>query len=91
MEQTGNQFDEQGFEQNPYDPSGDRARTEQQRKQAMKDIIVGVLFIIVGIAITVVTYRMAEGGGRYVVTWGLMLVGLIQAGKGAFQYWKSGQ
>lgn len=68
-----------------------RAEVAAQRKAAMREIIIGALIALVGIAITVVTYKMAEDGGRYVVTWGLIVIGLIQAFKGVFNYTRAGK
>lgn len=46
-------------------------------KETCKGIGKGLIFIVIGIAITSITYSMAEGGGTYVVTVGLFLCGGI--------------
>ena len=50
------------------------------------DVVIGGLWLIGGIAVTVGTYMIAEesGGGRYIVAWGAMLAGGIQFLRGLF-------
>jgi hypothetical protein len=44
------------------------------------DLLVGGLWLVGGIAVTAVTYFIAEeqGGGRYIVAWGAMFFGGVQ-------------
>lgn len=49
---------------------------------AVRDIIVGGLFFVIGIGVTAFTYFLAEGGGAYVVAWGAILFGFIQMVRG---------
>lgn len=51
---------------------------------AAKDIIVGLLWCIGGIVVTMVTYNNASNGGTYVIAWGAILFGGIQFLKGLF-------
>jgi TonB family protein len=46
------------------------------------EAIVGALFFVGGLAITIVTFSAAEGGGSYVVAWGAILFGFIQMIRG---------
>jgi len=63
------------------------ARKEVLRKAGMKNIVIGLLWCVGGIVITAFTYSLAsEGGGRYIITWGAILFGGIQAARGLFQY-----
>lgn len=54
---------------------GIRQKQLEQEKTARKDMLIGGLILVVGIAITVISYYNAAGGGSYVVTWGAMLWG----------------
>src|ERR1044071_8173389 len=48
------------------------------KKQSFRSMLTGLAMMIVGIAVTAGTYAMAassRGGGRYVVTWGLIIFG----------------
>src|SRR3954465_15323405 len=59
-------------------------RTEH-KKQSLKTMLVGLVMMVVGIAITAGTYAAAassRGGGRYVVTWGLIIFGGFRFFKG---------
>ena len=51
---------------------------------ASKDIIVGLLWCIGGIAVTMITYNNASNGGTYIIAWGAILFGGIQFLKGLF-------
>lgn len=73
--------------QQASDTVGDilRGIREQQRKKekaARKDMLIGGLILVVGIAITVISHYRASGGGTYVVTWGAMLWGGVRFFKG---------
>jgi hypothetical protein len=45
-----------------------------------RDVLYGGLWLLGGIAVTAVTYLVADfsGGGRYIVAWGAMLFGGLQ-------------
>jgi len=50
----------------------------QRKSQSLKTMIIGLVLMVLGIVITAGTYAWAassSGGGRYVVTWGLIVVG----------------
>jgi hypothetical protein len=54
------------------------ANRSHQKKQHRNTMLYGLVIMVIGIVITVGTYAWAassSGGGRYVVTWGLILVG----------------
>jgi hypothetical protein len=60
-------------------------QTESERRNtAIKDIVVGALWCIGGIAVTAYTYQQAQqqGGGSYFVAWGAVLFGGFQFLKG---------
>jgi hypothetical protein len=63
------------------------------KKQSFTKMLIGLALMIVGIAITVGTYAAASssrGGGRYVVTWGLIIVGGLRFFQGLFG-WAGGK
>ena len=45
--------------------------------KATKEIIKGIGAIVLGLLITGGTYLLANGGGKYLVTWGIVLYGII--------------
>lgn len=58
-----------------------------------KNMVVGALWCIIGIVVTVVTYLAAASsptGGRYLIAWGAILFGGIQFLRGLFQVLKKG-
>ncbi|MBS1581464.1 MAG: hypothetical protein JST66_04605 [Bacteroidetes bacterium] len=61
---------------------GIRERQREKEETARKDLLIGGLILVVGIAITVISYYKASGGGTYVVTWGAMLWGGMRLFKG---------
>jgi uncharacterized membrane protein len=63
----------------------DFGRSEQQ-SQARTDIVVGLLLLIVGIAITSATYSSAsQQGGTYIVAYGPIIFGVIRLFRGLFR------
>jgi uncharacterized membrane protein YvbJ len=53
-------------------------QSSHRKQQSMRTMFIGLAMLVIGIAITVGTYAMASsssGGGRYVVTWGLIVFG----------------
>jgi uncharacterized membrane protein YiaA len=57
----------------------------EHKKQSFKNMLLGLGLMIVGIAVTAGTYAAAassRGGGRYVVTWGLIIFGGLRFFKG---------
>jgi hypothetical protein len=59
--------------------------TPTQRSNSGNNIAIGLVMMVIGIAITVISYSAASsgsGGGRYVVTYGLIIFGLIRLIKG---------
>lgn len=57
--------------------------TEAKRKQANKDMLVGGLWCVGGLVVTIATMAAASGGGTYVVAWGAIIFGAIQFIRGA--------
>jgi len=45
----------------------------------------GILWCVGGLLVTLLTYNMAEEGGRYVVAWGAVIFGAYQFFKGFMQ------
>ncbi len=57
------------------------------RNRALRDLLIGVGGLAVGIALTVASFLHAAqnpNAGEYVVTYGLMLFGLVMIGKGVY-------
>ena len=52
--------------------------------RARRDMLVGGLWCLGGIAVTVLTYSAASGGGTYFVAWGAIVFGAIQFFRGLF-------
>lgn len=53
-----------------------------ERRTWFWPVLIGVGLFALGVVITIATYSMAGPGGTYVVTWGLMLVGVLSVLKG---------
>ena len=69
--------------QQPYDMRA------QDRKAAVKQMAIGGVVALVGLIITIVTYRAASGGGHYVVAWGPAIFGLVAFVRGLVAYLKA--
>jgi hypothetical protein len=57
----------------------------EHKSQSFKTMLLGLALMVVGIAITGGTYAMAassRGGGRYFITWGMIIVGGFRFVKG---------
>jgi hypothetical protein len=63
-----------------------RLRKKAGREAGLKNAMVGAGWCVGGIAVTVLTYELASGGGFFVVTWGAILFGGIQFVKGLGQF-----
>jgi curved DNA-binding protein CbpA len=67
----------------PYDLAADvtknvfEYRSKLKRKEGLQGIGCGLLMLIVGGIITAVTYSAASGGGTYIVTTGLFIIGAL--------------
>jgi hypothetical protein len=48
-------------------------------------ILSALALITIGVIITVVSYSVAEGGGHYVVAWGVILVGAVRLERAFFK------
>ncbi len=62
------------------------AIAERNRHVAQRNMIVGGLWCGGGIAVTVVTYTAASGGGTYVVAWGAIIFGAVQFFRGMAKF-----
>ena len=65
----------------------------EYKKQSFKSMLIGLALMTVGIVVTAGTYAMAassRGGGRYVVTWGLIIFGGLRFVKGLMG-WAGGE
>lgn len=60
-------------------PTDDRA---QAMSEARKNLLLGSLFCLGGLAFSFISYYFTSAGGKYVVTTGLIIWGLFQAVKG---------
>ena len=61
-------------------------RSELKRKEGGKSIGCGLLMLIVGGIVTGLTYSAASGGGTYIVTTGLFIVGGITLIVGLYKW-----
>lgn len=64
---------------------------ERQEHGAAGRIGCGVLMLVIGGIVTGVTYSAAEGGGTYVITTGLFIVGGITLISGLYKWLSSGR
>ena len=62
-----------------------QALKSQKRSRGLRNMGIGALVCVVGVAITAATYSMASGGGHYVVAWGAVVFGGIQFLRGLFE------
>ncbi len=51
----------------------------------LRNMAIGAVVCIIGIAVTAATYSAASSGGHYIVAWGAIVFGAIQFFKGLFQ------
>ncbi|MDL5158901.1 hypothetical protein [Actinomycetospora termitidis] len=49
---------------------------------ARRRLVVGAIWLILGVLVTVITYANAAGGGIYVVAWGPMIFGVFRIVQG---------
>jgi hypothetical protein len=61
---------------------------EKVDSQGLKNMGLGLVWFVVGCAVTFVTYGIASGGGHYVVAFGAILAGAAQFFVGVVQYIK---
>lgn len=63
----------------------DGMQYEAKRQAGTKDLIWGVILILVGAAITWGTWAAAEAGGSYWVMWGLIAYGMFRIIRGLYR------
>lgn len=99
QQQYGQQYGQPSGQQQPYGqqqvpwgvapPQQPYDMRAQDRKAAVKQMAIGGVVALVGLIITIVTYRAASGGGHYVVAWGPAIFGLIAFVRGLVAYLKA--
>ena len=58
---------------------------EAKRKQGGRELVIGLVLLVIGVVITAATYNAAhENGGRYVLAYGPIAVGAINIIRGLF-------
>ncbi len=70
------------------------AAVQAVQTQAIRNLLIGIAATIGGTVLTVGSLVMAaqqEGGGRYVVTYGLIIYGLVMVGKGIYGFVQHGK
>jgi hypothetical protein len=66
-------------------PSG--AERAAARKEAVRQMVIGGVVAIIGLAVTIGTYAAAsDDGGHYFIAWGPAVFGLIAFGRGLAGY-----
>lgn len=60
-------------------------RVEDKSAEGRRNLKHGVIYMAIGVIVTVVTYDMAEPGGTYILAWGAMAGGLVLFIAGVFQ------
>jgi len=63
----------------------------EERRRAKRDVAIGLLLLIVGGLVTLVTYQRAASGGRYVIATGALLVGAVQLFRGVIGLAQTGR
>ena len=57
----------------------------QRRKQGGRELAIGVVLLIIGIAVTAGTYNaVKESGGHYIMAYGPIAVGIVNIIRGLF-------
>jgi hypothetical protein len=62
---------------------------ELVRETALRTMGVGLAWLVGGVAVTWITYNMAEGGGSYIVTWGPIAWGGYTFLRGAWAWFQA--
>ncbi len=61
------------------------AQKEEESKEGTGTIVKGVICIVAGLGITLLSYTMASGGGKFKLMWGLVVYGIYMVIKGIIQ------
>ncbi|SES98103.1 hypothetical protein [Thalassotalea agarivorans] len=64
----------------------EKVRKQQKFEASKKNIGIGALWCLGGLAVTGATYSAASGGGTYVVAYGAVVIGAVQFLIGLVQY-----
>jgi uncharacterized protein YgiM (DUF1202 family) len=68
-----------------------RVVPEYTRPAAIKSILTGLLFIIIGVVLTIMNAKVQQGNGMIYISYAVVFFGLLQAGQGAVEYYKAGK
>jgi hypothetical protein len=60
-----------------------RASLEAERAYAKQRINRGVIYFVIGFAITIVTFALAKPGGTFIISWGPMVFGALRIIQGS--------
>jgi hypothetical protein len=71
----------------PLDPIMEQVQADafraEQRARASRDIVFGIILLVVGVIITAATYSSASrAGGTYIIAYGPIVFGVIRIGRG---------
>jgi hypothetical protein len=55
-------------------------------KQGLATMGFGLLIAFIGLAVTAATYAAASNSGHHAIAWGAIVVGIINAFRGLFQF-----
>ncbi|MDB5033975.1 MAG: hypothetical protein JWQ98_1216 [Chlorobi bacterium] len=74
----------------PYNPDESRSLYQDEeaspvRRKMSSDVWIGLAMIVAGLVVTMVSYAAASsgsGGGRYMITFGLFIFGIIRVVRG---------
>ena len=56
------------------------------RKPGVGNIIIGVVTLMIGVTVTIITYSSAEPGGTYILAWGPTIFGAFKIIQGLIQF-----
>jgi hypothetical protein len=63
-----------------------RMQGEALKSSGARSMIGAVVLIVIGIAVTAITYRNADPGGSYIFAWGPIIIGGLTFFGGLFRY-----
>lgn len=71
--------------QNAVEDIEDVEGVEDKSAEGRRNLKHGVIYMAIGVIVTMVTYDMAVPGGTYIIAWGAMAGGLVLFIAGVFQ------